>query len=136
MRGGNGKAATVLRREFLADALHAVDFLHDQLDRFQHQAARLRQAADALAVACKNIHAQLFLQLDDGFRYARLRRKQGLGGVRQVIVLPDRFAHEAQLMEIHCWFALDCRDLPSFRPTHDFSVHAYTHIAYKQMRTK
>ena len=43
-------------------------------DRLQHRPARLGQAADALAVAGEDVHAQLFFQLDDGLRHARAGR--------------------------------------------------------------
>jgi hypothetical protein len=93
--------AAVLRREFLANALEAVDLLHDQLDRLQHQPARLGQATDAFAVSCENINTKLFLQLDNCFGHARLRREERFGGVGQVVILADGFAHEAQLVKIH-----------------------------------
>jgi hypothetical protein len=99
--GGDGEAAAVLRGELLADALQAIDFLHDQLHRAQHRPARLGQAADALAVAGEDIHTQLFFQLDDGLGDARLRGVERLGGLGEVEVLPYCFANETELMKIH-----------------------------------
>ncbi|MCY1240184.1 hypothetical protein D9M72_530190 [compost metagenome] len=70
--GGDGEVALVLCRIVHADALQAFHFLQDLLDRAQDAAARLGQAADALAVAGKDIHAQLFFQLDDGLGHTGL----------------------------------------------------------------
>ena len=99
--GGDGETAAVMGGEFLADTFEAIHFLHDQLDRAQHRAARLGQAANTLAVAREDVHAQLLLQLDDGLGDPGLRGIQGLGGLREVEVLPYRFTNETELMKIH-----------------------------------
>src|ERR1035437_768400 len=129
--GRDGEAAAVLRRKLLADALEPVDFLHDHFDRLQHCASRFGQAANALAVAGKDIDSQLFFQLDDGLGYARLRREKRLRGFSQVEILSNRFAHKAQLVQVHV-FSPSC-PLRSYQVN---SVFTYTKYAYKQIDTK
>ncbi|MNT14483.1 hypothetical protein D3C72_1494920 [compost metagenome] len=72
MGGGDGEVALILCRIVHTDALQAFHLLQDLLDRAQDAAAGLGQAADALAVAGKDINAQLFFQLDDGLGHAGL----------------------------------------------------------------
>jgi hypothetical protein len=63
--------------------------------------AGLRHAAYALAVAGKNLNAQLFFQLDDGFGHARLRGVQGFGRFGQVEVASHGLLHKAELVKVH-----------------------------------
>ena len=67
----------------------------------KNRSAGLGERLDALAVAHENLDAELFFELDDGFRDAGLGREQRLGGVTQIEVLPHCLAHEAQLIEVH-----------------------------------
>ena len=95
-----------LRGKFLTDAFQAVDFLHDNFNRFQDRTARFGQATNALAVAGKNIDTELFLQLDDRFRHARLRCEQRFSRLGQIEILPNGFTHETELMQVHGGFLL------------------------------
>ena len=71
--GGDRQRAAVLRAVLFADALEVVDLAQDQLDAFEHMLAWLGDALEALAVAGKDVDAQLFFQLNNGFGHTRLR---------------------------------------------------------------
>src|SRR5205085_7192700 len=99
--GGDRQRAGILLRELVADALEVVDLAHDDLDRLEHLLARLGDAAQALAVAGEDVHAELAFELEDRFGDAGLRREQRLGGLGEVQVLPDGLLNEAELVQVH-----------------------------------
>lgn len=101
MRGRDGQVALVLRREILPDPFKAFDFLKDAFDRREDDAARLRERAHALAAPREDLHAELVLELDDRLGHAGLRGVERLRRFCQVVILPDRLAHKAKLVEIH-----------------------------------
>ncbi|MNF06845.1 hypothetical protein D3C80_2068870 [compost metagenome] len=63
--------------------------------------AGLGDALEALAVARKDVHAQLFLQLDDGLGHSGLRGVQGFCGLGEVEIAARGFLNEAELMQVH-----------------------------------
>ena len=63
--------------------------------------AGLGDALEALAVAGKDVHAQLFFQFDDGFGHPRLGGVQGLGSFGQIEIAAGGFLHEAELVQVH-----------------------------------
>jgi len=63
--------------------------------------AGLGHTFEAFAVARKNLYAQLFFQLDDGFGNARLRGVQGARGLGQVKVAAHGLLHKAKLVKVH-----------------------------------
>ena len=99
--GGDGQGATVLRAVLLTNALEIADLAHDDLNALQHMQAWLGDAFEALAVARKDVDAQLFFELDDGFGDPGLRGVQGFGGFRQVEVAPSRFLNKSKLVQVH-----------------------------------
>jgi hypothetical protein len=99
--GGNAEGAAVLGAVLLADALEVADLAHDQLDALEHMLAGLGDALEALAVAREDVHAQLFLQLDDGLGDAGLRGVQRLGGLGEVEVAAGGLLNEAELVQVH-----------------------------------
>ena len=101
MRRGDRQCAGVLLAEVLADALEVGNLAHDDLDRFQHLLPGLRYALDAFAVACKQLYAKLFFELDDGLADTRLRGVQRLRGLGQVQAAAHRFLDELELVQIH-----------------------------------
>jgi hypothetical protein len=104
------RRAAVLGAELLADALEVAHLAHDDFDALQHMLAGLGDALEALAVAGKDVDAQLFFQLDDGLGDARLRGVQGLGGFGQVEVAARGFLDEAELVQVHIQMRLKiCR---------------------------
>ena len=96
--GGDRQGATVLRAELFADALQVTHLAHDDFDAAEHVLAGFGDAFEALAVAGKNLYAQLFFQFDDGFGHARLRGVQRFGGLGQVQATPGGFLDEAELV--------------------------------------
>ena len=99
--GGDGQGARVLGAELGADAFEVVHLAHDDFHRLQHLFAGLGDTAQTLAVAGEDVHAQLFLQFQDGLADARLRGVQRLGGLGQVEVAPHRFLQELELVQVH-----------------------------------
>jgi hypothetical protein len=99
--GGDRQCAAVLRRILLADALEVVDLAQDDLDALEHLLTGLGHPLDALAMARKNLDAQLVFQLDDGLGHAGLRGVQRLGGLGQVEVAAHRFLNEPELVQVH-----------------------------------
>ncbi len=85
----------------LAYALEIAHFPHDQLYAFKHVFARLGHAFEAFAMARKNFHTQLLLQLNDRFGHARLGRVQRTRGFGEVQVAPHGFLDKAELVEVH-----------------------------------
>ena len=65
---GNGVFGAVL----LADALQVVHLAQDDLYAFKHMLARFGDALQALAMAAKNLDAQLFFQFQYGFGHPGL----------------------------------------------------------------
>ena len=63
--------------------------------------ARLGDAFEALAVARKNLDAQLIFELDDGLGDAGLRGVQGLGGLGQVQAAARGLLDESELVQVH-----------------------------------
>ena len=59
--GGNAQGATVLGAELLSDAFEVADLAHDEFDAFEHMLARLGNAFEPLAMACKDFDAQFAL---------------------------------------------------------------------------
>jgi hypothetical protein len=55
---------------------------------------------EPLAVACKDVNAQLFFQFDDGLGDARLRGEQRLGRFGEVEIAANRFLDKAELMKV------------------------------------
>jgi hypothetical protein len=49
----------------------------------------------------EDLDPEFIFQLNDRFRYPRLRCEQCLGGFGEVVVLPDGLTHEAELVQIH-----------------------------------
>ena len=68
--------------------------------------ARLGDALQALAVAAKNLYAQLFFQLQYGFGHPRLRGVQSLGHLGEVQVAAHGLLHKAELMQVHGVFRI------------------------------
>ena len=101
MRGRNHEIALILRGVIFTDALQAFHFLQDFFHRCQDNSPRLRQRTNPFAVTCEDLDPEFILQLDDRLRYPRLRRKQRFSGFGEVVVLPDGFAHETELVQIH-----------------------------------
>ncbi|MNV96052.1 hypothetical protein D3C71_1910100 [compost metagenome] len=101
MGGGDAQRAAVLGAELFADALEVAHLAHDQLYALQHMLAGLGDALEALAMARENIHAQLFLELDDGLGDPGLRRMQGHGRLGEIEVAAGGFLDEAKLMQVH-----------------------------------
>jgi hypothetical protein len=101
VRGGDRERARVLLRELVADPLQIADLAHDHLDRLDHLAPGLGDTAQPLAVAREDVHAKLALELEDGLRDAGLRGEQGLRGLGEIEVAPDRFLDEPELVKIH-----------------------------------
>ena len=63
--------------------------------------AGLGDAAQAFAVALEDLDAQLFFQFQDRLADTRLRGVQRLRGLGQVQAAAHRFAHEAELVQVH-----------------------------------
>jgi hypothetical protein len=101
VRGRNAQGAAVLGAELFADALQVAHLAHDQVDAGKHMLAGLGHAFQPLAVAGKDVDAELFFELDDGLGHARLGGVQRLGGFGQVQVAPHGFLNETELVEIH-----------------------------------
>ena len=104
--GGNRQGAAVLRMVLLANTFEVAQFAHDDVNAFEHMLARLGDAFEALAVARKNLDAQFFFQLDDGFGDAGLGGVQGFGRFRQVEVASNGFLNKTELVQVHIKFQL------------------------------
>src|SRR6185369_1739494 len=102
VRRRDRERAGVLLGELVADPLQVADLAHDHLDRLQHLASGLGDAAQALAVAGEDVDAELAFDLEDRLGDAGLRREERLGGLGQVEVAPDRLLDEPELVEVHC----------------------------------
>jgi hypothetical protein len=66
-------------------------------------------ALEALAVARKDVDAQLFFQLDDGLGDPWLRGVQCLGGLGEVQVAARGLLDEAELVQVHIQMRLKSR---------------------------
>src|SRR5450759_5702050 len=71
---GYRQCATVLGAVLLANAFEVANFTHDEFDAFEDKLTRLGDAFKPLAVARKNLDAELFFKLDDRFGDTWLRR--------------------------------------------------------------
>ena len=99
--GGDRQGAAVFRAVLLADAFEVADLAQDQLDAFEHMLAGLGDALKPLAVPGKNLHPQLFFQLDDRLGHTGLRGVQRFGGFGQVQVAANSFLNKTELMQVH-----------------------------------
>ena len=52
-------------------------------------------------MAGKDVDAQFFLQLDDGFGHPRLRGVQRFGGLGQVEIAASGFLDKTKLVQVH-----------------------------------
>lgn len=73
---------------------HAFDDSHQFL-------ARVGQAEQALALAHEQLDAEFGFQVLDVLADARLGGEQGIGRLGQVEIVPDGFADDAKLLDIH-----------------------------------
>ena len=103
--GGDRERATVFCAVLLTNAFEVAHLAHDQLNAFEDMLARFGDAFETLAVPCKNLDAQLFFKLNDGFGHTGLRGVEGFGRLGQVEVAPGSFLNKTKLMQIHVgWF--------------------------------
>jgi len=77
------------------------DIAHEPLITYHPSYTGRTKIDQAFAMACKNLDAQFFFKLDDGFGNPRLRRVQGLGCLGQVEVAPNRLLDKSELMQVH-----------------------------------
>jgi len=101
VRGRDRQGACVLQGVFVANAPEVAHFAQDQVNRFEHLLPGLGDPLEPLAMAHEDVHAQLFFQLQDGFRDAGLRGVQRLGGLGQVEVAASRFVDKPELVQVH-----------------------------------
>ena len=75
--------------------------LWTDLDRLQDLHTRLRDPAQAFAMAREDVDAELFFQFEDGLAHPGLRCVQGLGGFSQVQATARSLLHETELVQVH-----------------------------------
>ena len=101
MRGRQAELADILGAVFFAHATEVFRFLQDAPRDRQHRLAGLGKLRDALAVAQKNLYAQLFFQQADLFADTRLRREQAFRCIGNVEAVIDHGAQITHLLQIH-----------------------------------
>ena len=99
--GGNGQRACILQGVFITNAFEVAQLAQDHVNGLEDVQTRFGHAFEPLAVANKDVHPQLFFQLQNGLGNAGLRGVQRLGRFGQVEVAACRFVNKTELVQVH-----------------------------------
>ena len=95
MGTGDGQPPFIPFAELLSQALDILCIQKDALDNLYQLLTRISQPEEALALAHEQLDTQFIFEVLDVLADTRLRSKQGICRVGQIVILPDRLMDDA-----------------------------------------